>query len=127
MNKRGFTLVELIAVIVILGIVITVMIPAASSLLSSSSDTKYQTYVETIEKAVIAYAEIETKASGSYLVKIQALINKNYLSEIDDINKETEIKFEKAENGKISFISPVSDGNLSLTIKGRTCTKNKCE
>ena len=50
-NKKGFTLVELLAVIVMLGIIAFVAIPAVSSYLISSKNTTYSTYEKSMVDA----------------------------------------------------------------------------
>lgn len=49
--KKGFTLVELLGVIIILGILSTVIIPKIGDSLSNSKTTAYNTQIKTIKKA----------------------------------------------------------------------------
>lgn len=65
MNKKGFTLVELLAVIVILGVIMVFGIPLLINLLSNSRN---KIYVEDAKK-LISKAEYKMKSSSSYIEK----------------------------------------------------------
>lgn len=51
MNKKGFTLVELLAVIIILSVVLLVVIPVVDSVVSGSKQTAYNAQIERIKQA----------------------------------------------------------------------------
>ncbi len=51
MNKKGFTLIELIAVIVILSLIAVLVFPAVVSVIRNSKEKAYQDQVAIIEKA----------------------------------------------------------------------------
>lgn len=55
MNKKGFTLVELLATIIILGILVTVVYPTVISTIKSSEKKAHYSEVKTIEKALKLY------------------------------------------------------------------------
>lgn len=63
-NNKGFTLIEIIAVVVILGLVLAIAVPAVSSYITSSRKTSYistvSAYVENIMSA------LESKELGRY-------------------------------------------------------------
>ena len=56
MNKKGFTLIELIAVIAILGLLLMVVIPATSRIMATNDKREYEEYYKLIKYAAIKYA-----------------------------------------------------------------------
>ncbi|MBR1385992.1 MAG: prepilin-type N-terminal cleavage/methylation domain-containing protein [Bacilli bacterium] len=56
MKNKGFTLVELIAVLVLMGMLVLVVFPATSRLLRGNEEKKYQTYYDIVGEAVKKYA-----------------------------------------------------------------------
>ena len=64
MNKKGFTLIELIAVVIVLGILMIIAIPSVSTLVDNSRKKAYldiaQTYVDAVRKNV---------SSRTYIIK----------------------------------------------------------
>ena len=70
MNKKGFTLVELLATLVIIAIVMGIVLPSASRV---SNDNKEKTYEE-YEKMMIEYAKISPlKNNASGIIKLSEL------------------------------------------------------
>lgn len=55
--KKGFTLVELLAVLVILGAIVLVSVPSLISTNKASKENEYNEFVTTIENAAEAYVE----------------------------------------------------------------------
>ena len=56
MKNKGFTLIELIAVIVIMGMILLIVFPATSRLMRDNEEREYETYYELAEKGVELYA-----------------------------------------------------------------------
>lgn len=95
LNKKGFTLVELLAVITILGILMSVAIGAVSWILESAKDNFYKT----LEKNILLTAETYYSDHRASLPKnigqkakigILTLVNSNYIKkdEIVDYGKQ---------------------------------------
>ena len=74
-KNKGFTLVELLAVIVILGIVLTI---ATTSILKSKKDTIQKTkYIAA--KEIVEIAEAYMRANNKDSVNVEELCEKDYL------------------------------------------------
>ena len=52
-DKRGFSLIELLAILIIIGLILIVALPAISRLLKSNNTKQYDKYVDIIEKELI--------------------------------------------------------------------------
>ena len=65
MNKKGFTLIEMIAVVVILGIVMIIAVPAVTSYIRGSDDSVYvNSMASYLQEAKLLYSE---KQIGPYI------------------------------------------------------------
>ena len=68
MNKRGFTLVELLATIVIIGLIMMIVLPSALRTSERNSETMYKEY----EKMLVEYAKSEeffSDVSGYFILE----------------------------------------------------------
>ena len=85
MNSKGFTLVELLAVIVILGLVMTIVVPNVASILNTSKDKLNDSQEEIIESAArqwgIEHVSLEGNAPSKSYVDIQTLQNEGFLED----------------------------------------------
>ena len=86
MKKNGFTLVELIAVISIIGVLTLISVPAVSSLMNGFRDDYYKRLEKSVEAAAREYASDTKVQSGT--VSIKTLIEGSYISEVKDYKKE---------------------------------------
>lgn len=82
--KKGFTLVEMLAVILLLGIVIILLIPAYTKIYSDIRRDNYEAKITEIEVAAAKYAslikdEIKDSESTCVDVSIEELIKSGYL------------------------------------------------
>ena len=131
MNKKGFTLTELITVIAIIGLILLITIPVYTGVMNNNKEEKYKLYVETVEKAVLTYADIELPSTEETTVSFDDLKKYGYLKDSSDVEAKTidgtnKIKIEK-ENNKVTI-----NGGSQLELlfedgKTYTCTKNGCE
>ena len=77
MNKKGFTLVELLATIVIISLIMSLVLPSALRLSQENSDTIYHEYESMMEE----YAAISD-------YKDQDIIHLSDLQELNTVKKE---------------------------------------
>ena len=63
LNKKGFSLVELMIVVVIMGILIAVAIPLYGSIVSNSKNKTCASNIDSIKNAAIAYYTEHGKAA----------------------------------------------------------------
>ncbi len=90
LNNKGFTLVELLAVVVILVIIMTIALPNISSSIERSQDKKDAAMEKVIKSAGELYiskhkATVSSVISnkGSCYILVSDLISENYLSSED--------------------------------------------
>ena len=121
-NNKGFTLVELLAAVVILGILVVVSVPVISNLFDSSRNKMYVSDA----KKLISLAEYKVQASSSVIEKPDdgdcILISMLYLDSNDFDNppgegkylKESSYVVVKNKSGKLEFsaivVEKVKDG-----------------
>lgn len=107
-NQRGVTLIELLAVIIILGIIAAIAVP---SVISNFSDAKKNSDAQTekiIKEAVQRYLldnEV-TFTSGTATINISQLVSNGYLQETpkwSDKNDIVSIVVTKDAKGRITF------------------------
>lgn len=90
MNNKGFTLVELLGVIVILIVIFLIIFPATRVLIERSENTVYQTQVNKILKASYDYSLnnlsiLPTKNEKSYITLAELIYN-GYIDPLIDPN-----------------------------------------
>ncbi len=93
MNKKGFTLIELIIVIAILGIILVISIPKILDTISVSKNKFYSEQKRRLEEASLKYInEIYIPTTqNNIIISKDTLIEKGYIEEIYDIEDKTSI------------------------------------
>ncbi len=88
MKKNGFTLVELLAAIVILGILMTIATTAFSNMLGNATDSGYKDFESSIKNAAINYFVDHTsnlpKVGSEVAISAKTLIRDGYLVSMKD-------------------------------------------
>ena len=74
-NQKGFTLVELMVVVVIIGVLVAIAIPIFSGIQANARTKACDANIRTIKGAVAMYYAEE----NAYPADIAALVGKNYL------------------------------------------------
>ena len=104
LNKKGFTLVELLVVIVILGVIMSIAIPSITSSVERSKAKQREQVINIIISAGELYAD--KHKNGFTQVSVPTLIDEGYLT-LDDAkdpqNEKSTICGHVAKNGN-SFI-----------------------
>ncbi len=106
-KKNGFTLVELIAIILVLSIILTVSFTSLNKTIENSNETEYKTLINNIELATENYVNLpgiyrivddNLKNKGYYIVNMNDLVNAGIIDELP-INPKTK---KKMKSGKIT-------------------------
>ena len=132
MNKIGFTLTELIVVIVIIGLVLLIVIPVSSNIMQNNAEERGKFYVQTLENAVNTYCDMYKTNNVKFSeLETEGLFSKNSNRVSSDdltdasfrISSAGEVQIKKATETTYSSIL------LDVTINGTeyTCDKTKCE
>ena len=92
MNKKGFTMIELLAVITLLGILTIIAIPSVRTLIEKGKKNYYATQRNQVELAAKEYLKDNPKLlpgeiGGTTEVNLQDLIDHKYISRVKDQDK----------------------------------------
>ena len=93
MEKKGFTLIEIMAVMVVLGLLITTIVPVVSNLLKDSEDTLHDEQIDLVVKAsqkyMIENSNLLPEGSDYSAVYIDDLINSGVIDNDSVIDPKT--------------------------------------
>ncbi len=106
LNNKGFTLVELLAVVVILIAISAIAIPAISSSMDRTKDKQYKAKVKLVESAAKLYVSDHKNAVGysDCNILVSTLVNEDYIDEDEDIPGNTCVWYSEYEN-KYEYMS----------------------
>lgn len=125
MNKKGFTLVELLAIVILLAAVFALIVPRITELLEKESDEIDDITLDIIYNAADRYLEeylnknqIESREIGTtYCFKLKTLDEENLIPvDISKfINKRVKIKIGKSKN-YVKLIDKCDDEQIEIDI-----------
>ncbi len=125
-NRRGFTLIELIGVITIIGLLLLIVFPSTMKLIEQNSKKKYNYYYDVIEKAALVYANSITDelggiyGNGCVETDLATLIKENFVKTFEDEEVTCDTP-ESSENVKVKITNEKGKvkANVSLVcMKG---------
>ena len=126
MNKKGFTLTELIVVIVIIGLVLLIVIPVSSNIMQNNAEEKGKFYVQTLENAVNTYCDMY-KTNNVMLkdLKSEGLFKTESSNGVGTNNLQDEANFYR-ENGTVKFNNKELEIPVRINGANYICSKAKC-
>lgn len=79
--KKGFTMIELLAVFTLLGIILLITLPKMTATLKKSDKSSYDNFIKTIELATEAYVadNVTIKKGEAKIIPLSTIINSGYL------------------------------------------------
>ena len=114
--KKGFTLVELLAVIVILGVLALITTMSVGKILKDSKNTLSDTQKSNVEQAAKAYYIKEGMSSNVDCINITDLISKGYVEGKEVLDPKTE----ETLPGSVKINAPAT-GQFTYEYQSTTC------
>lgn len=115
--KKGFTLVELLVVIVILGLIALVVYPSVIKIINDSRESAYESQIKIVEKAAKEWGvehPNELPDDDVYRLPLSKLINDGYISD-------SEIKNPKNSNKNLCGVVEIKfiNNNYEYNYNGK--------
>ena len=108
LNNKGFTLIEVLAVIVILSILMAIMVPSVGNIMKKNKADNYQN----LEDSIISAAKIYV-SDNRYKITVGSCTTTNTKVDVLSVNDQT------LSSGKLPISFLVDAGNLKTTSDGK--------
>ncbi len=121
MNRKGYTVIELIIVMIVFGIITAITLGATSYAFKDNSDEFYKVRIRNIESNAKRYAMTldEVKTEGSKVITVDDLVDVGYLSADNDKGEIIDPRNSKAtlNSMKIKLTYNEKNGYKATVIK----------
>lgn len=128
-NKKGFTLVELIAVIVILALVITIAVPSTIGITKRLKKNMFCSKIDFIENAAKLYGEDNRNDfTNEKIIKVIDLVNDSYLKKDHNTTPYVEDPRDKSSLDEMSLTIYKKNKRIYIgfsDIVNNTCNRQK--
>ena len=126
MNKKGFTLTELIVVIVIIGLVLLIVIPVSSNIMQNNAEEKGKFYVQTLENAVNTYCDMYNTNEVTLEELTSEGLFKTESSNGVSANLEKKDEFSRETDGTVKFNNKKLEISVKINGANYICSKTEC-
>jgi len=106
-NQKGMTLIELLAVLIILGIIIAIAVPSITAVLARSKKEADVNTIKMVREAGLRYALATNAPTGD--VNVSTLVNDGYLASTPQLQSKSGVT--------ISTVSITLNANGTYTVK----------
>ena len=120
-NKKGFTIIELLATITILGVLSTLAVVSMNSVTKHAKNATYQEFEETLKDSTANYLLYNTglipDIGGSYKVMASKLTSEGYLDNLTDPQNKTA----NCNNNSYVIVKRNSDVDFNMDLDYKVC------
>ena len=129
-NNKGFTLVELLATVTILGILSVIAISSVSGLLEKGRTEHYKTIEKQMIQAAKSYVQLNRGAlpkttGGTSNITVDTLVASNYIQPLKDHTGEKEC--EPNDIYPYSYIKITKQSQTKYSYQACLCCQGKCK
>lgn len=106
LNKRAFTLIEMLVVVIIIGVILAIAIPAVSNISSSNRNKMYKSHMNIVDQKINLFIDQnkgQLRSKSCVKINYKELVNQEFITE-SDVTCTGTIVIKKSGNGK-SFMS----------------------
>ena len=133
MKKKGFTLVELLAVIAILAILVIIALPNVMGMFNNAKKSSFETEIKEIIKGAqqqwmmdsvsgVAQASKTYSSTGTKLTSVDVRSALTYSITLNGVGKITEAKFSDGTYGwGVTGASDIKGETVGTYVEGKTC------